>query len=72
MDAFRVYETIQLTTAGGPGTLSETLNIYITKVGFSFFEMGPAAAMAIFLTFLVIVIATVFVRKSGAFEELGR
>lgn len=70
MDAFRVYETIQLTTAGGPGTLSETLNIYIAKRGFSFFEMGPASAMAIFLAFLIIFIATIFVRKSGAFQEL--
>lgn len=70
MDAFRVYETIQLTTAGGPGTLSETLNIYIAKRGFSFFEMGPASAMAIFLSFLIIFIATIFVRRSGAFQEL--
>jgi len=72
MDAFRVYETIQLTTAGGPGTLSETLNVYIAKRGFSFFEMGPAASMALFLTFLIVFLATAFVRKSGAFKESVR
>jgi multiple sugar transport system permease protein len=70
MDAFRVYETIQLTTAGGPGTLSETLNVYVAKRAFSFFEMGPASAMGLFLAFLIIFIATIFVRKSGAFQEL--
>jgi multiple sugar transport system permease protein len=70
MDAFRVYETIHLTTAGGPGTLSETLNLYIAKRAFSFFEMGPSSAMALFLAFLIIFIATIFVRRSGAFQEL--
>lgn len=68
MDAFRVYETIQLTTAGGPGSLSETLNIYIAKRGFSFFEMGPASAMALFLTVLVVAISVAFVRLLAAFE----
>jgi multiple sugar transport system permease protein len=69
MDAFRVYEIIQLTTAGGPGNLSETLNVYIAKRGFSFFEMGPASAMAMILTFIIVAVGTVFVRQSSAFEE---
>lgn len=69
MDAFRVYETIQLTTAGGPGNLSEILNVYIARVGFSFFELGPASAMAMILTFIIISIGTIFVKQSGAFEE---
>jgi multiple sugar transport system permease protein len=70
MDAFRVYEIIQLTTAGGPGNLTETLNLYIARRGFSFFEMGPASAMAIILTIIIIVIGMIFVNKSGAFEDL--
>ncbi len=70
MDAFRVYETIQLTTAGGPGNLSEILNVYIARVGFSFFELGPASAMALILTFIIISIGTIFVKQSGAFEEI--
>jgi multiple sugar transport system permease protein len=69
MDAFRVYETIQLTTAGGPGNLSETLNVYIARVGFSFFELGRASAMAMILTFIIIATGTILVRKSSAFEE---
>lgn len=71
MDAFRVYETIQLTTAGGPGNLSETLNVYIAKRGFSFFEMGPASAMAIVLTLIIVAVGTILVRWSRAFEEVA-
>ena len=69
MDAFRVYETIQLTTAGGPGNLSETLNILLAKTGFSYFEMGPASAQALILTAIIIFVGTVFLRESGAFRE---
>lgn len=69
MDALKVYEVIQLMTAGGPGTSSETLNIYISKAGFSWFEMGYAAALGIFALYFIMFIAKFIINKTGLFQS---
>lgn len=69
MDALKVYEVIQLMTAGGPGSASETLNIYISKVGFSWFEMGYAAALGIFTLYFIMFIAKGIINKTGLFQS---
>lgn len=69
MDALKVYEVIQLMTAGGPGYASETLNIYISKVGFSWFEMGYAAALGIFTLYFIMFIAKAIINKTGLFQS---
>lgn len=69
MDALKVYEIIQLMTAGGPGSASETLNIYISKVGFSWFEMGYAAALGIFTLYFIMFIAKGIINKTGLFQS---
>ena len=69
MDALKVYEVIQLMTAGGPGTSSETLNIYISKAGFSWFEMGYAAALGIFALYFIMFIARFIINKTGLFQS---
>ena len=69
MDALKVYEVIQLMTAGGPGSASETLNIYISKVGFSWFEMGYAAALGIFTLYFIMIIAKIVIGKTGIFQS---
>lgn len=69
MDALKVYEVIQLMTAGGPGSASETLNIYISKAGFSWFEMGYAAALGIFTLYFIMFIAKAIINKTGLFQS---
>lgn len=69
MDALKVYEVIQLMTAGGPGSSSETLNIYISKVGFSWFEMGYAAALGIFTLYFIMFVAKAVINKTGLFQS---
>lgn len=69
MDALKVYEVIQLMTAGGPGSASETLNIYISKAGFNWFEMGYAAALGIFTLYFIMFIAKGIISKTGLFQS---
>jgi multiple sugar transport system permease protein len=61
MDSLKVYESIQLVTASGPGTSSETLNTYLATVGFNWFDMGYGSALGFiamnitsFLCFIVV------------------
>lgn len=67
MDSLKVYEIIQLMTSGGPGTSSETLNIYISKSGFSWFDMGYASALGIFTLYFVMFVANRIIRTTGIF-----
>lgn len=47
IDSLKTYDIIYSTTAGGPGTASETLNLYIFNTGLNYFHMGYASALAI-------------------------
>jgi multiple sugar transport system permease protein len=66
IDLLRFFDTIYITTQGGPGTASTTLNVYAYRTGFVYFRMGYAAALMITLMALVLLIVIVFnsVRRS--------
>ncbi len=57
IDALKTFDIIYVITEGGPGTASETLNVYAFKTGFVFFHAGSAATLLIFLLLVVLVIA---------------
>jgi multiple sugar transport system permease protein len=65
IDLLRFFDTIYITTQGGPGTASTTLNIYAYNTGFVYFRMGYASALMI--TLMAVVLITVvffnFLRK---------
>ncbi len=58
LDAFKVFEYVYAITRGGPGDSTETVQFLIYKVGFRFFRMGEASAMA-WLLLLVTLALTV-------------
>jgi multiple sugar transport system permease protein len=55
IDALKAFDTIFTMTQGGPGTASETINIYLYLQAFSFFRIGHASAVVV--VFFVIVVA---------------
>lgn len=59
VDALKTFDIIYVITGGGPGTATETLNVYAFKTGFEFFRAGYAAALLIFLMMLVLGVAIV-------------
>lgn len=46
MDAFRLFESVFVTTKGGPGDATNMLQLYAVKQGLEFFNVGYAAAIA--------------------------
>ena len=58
VDLLRFFDIIYVTTQGGPGSASTTLNIYAYKRGFEFFDMGKASAIMIVLLILVLAIVS--------------
>jgi multiple sugar transport system permease protein len=65
LDLARIFDIIWALTAGGPGTMTETISIYTYNQGFRQFETSYTAAIA----FLVIVILTVIV--TWAIRRMG-
>ena len=55
IDALKAFDTIFVITSGGPGTASETINVYLYLQAFSFYNIGYASAVTI--VFFVLIIA---------------
>jgi len=55
IDALKTFDTIYVITQGGPGTASETINLYLYLQAFSFYQVGKASAVVV--VFFVIVVA---------------
>lgn len=57
--AFQVFTQVFMMTRGGPGTASMVLVLHIYNLGFRFFQMGQASAVA-YILFSAIFIITIF------------
>lgn len=55
IDALKTFDTIYVITQGGPGTASETINLYLYLQAFSFYQIGKASAVVV--VFFVLVVA---------------
>lgn len=65
VDLLRFFDIIYITTQGGPGDASNTLNIYGFRVGFEFFNIGYASALMLTLTAIVFGAVLAFNRLRG-------
>ena len=67
IQCIRLFDTVKLMTDGGPGISTEILNVYITKVGFSWFDLGYASALAFIALNLGALVAMFFIRHTRTF-----
>jgi len=66
VDLLRFFDVIYITTQGGPGHASTTLNILAYRRGFEFFEFGYAAALMVTLSAIVFGSVLTFARLRKA------
>lgn len=57
IDALKTFDIIFVMTQGGPGQASETINLYLYSVAFSYFDMGYASAMVVVFFLLILACA---------------
>ena len=62
MDAFKLFDLVVLLTQGGPASSSETVAYYNYLVGFKYFNVGYAAALAYIQLIIIIIIANIFLK----------
>ena len=60
--ALKMFDQVVTLTGGGPGTSTETLAYFIFNVGFRWYDMGYASALAWILTLIMMFISIWYVR----------
>lgn len=61
VDAFRVFDSVFVTTGGGPGTSTNVLMFYAIKEGLNFFNVGKASAISNVALLCIALIAATFI-----------
>jgi multiple sugar transport system permease protein len=73
IDAVKSFDIIFAMTQGGPGTASETINLYLYSVAFIYYDVGYASAMAcvFFVLIIGLTAALLYVRQRTQWTQLG-
>ena len=69
LDMFTVFDEIMGVTAGGPGTSTEMVSIYIYKTSFRFQQFNIGAAMSVIFLIATVFIAIAILKHSFRAEE---
>lgn len=62
ISSFKVFETINIMTQGGPANASNTLVYYIYEYGFKFFRIGHASAAGVILLIVISIFTFIYFR----------
>ena len=62
MFALRAFDLIFVTTRGGPGRVTETISVYLYKVGFSQFNLGYSSALSVILLAFILAFSIFYAR----------
>jgi len=61
IDAVKSFDIIYAITQGGPGSASETINLYLFSTAFVYYDIGYASAIAIIFFALIVALAAVMI-----------
>ena len=73
IDAVKSFDIIFAITQGGPGSASETVNVYLYSVAFTYYDLGYGSAIAVILFLLVVALAALllYLRRRTMWTEIG-
>ena len=60
VESFKIFDKVFALTGGGPGHATETLSLFVHRLGFSFFEIGKASAASIIMVVIAGALAAVY------------
>ena len=71
IDALKTFDTIYVITGGGPGTASETINLYLYLQAFAFYNIGNASAVVVvfFVIILALALLLLYVRQRAKWVQ---
>ena len=67
------FDVIFAITQGGPGSASETINLYLYSVAFVYYDLGYGSAIAVIFFALIVALAAVllYLRQRTLWTEIG-
>ena len=73
IDAVKSFDIIFAITQGGPGSASETINLYLYSVAFVYYDVGYGSAIAVIFFALIVALAAVllYMRQRMHWNEIG-
>lgn len=73
IDALKSFDIIYAITQGGPGTASETINIYLYSVAFAYYDIGYGSALVVVFFMLIVALSLVLLhlRQRTKWTEVG-
>lgn len=73
IDAIKSFDIIYAITQGGPGTASETINLYLYSVAFAYYDIGYGSAIALVFFLMVVGLAVLllWLKQRTQWTELG-
>jgi multiple sugar transport system permease protein len=73
IDAVKSFDIIFAITQGGPGSASETINLYLYSVAFIYYDLGYGSAIAVVFFILIVVLAAVllYLRQRTVWTEIA-
>jgi multiple sugar transport system permease protein len=73
IDAVKSFDIIFAITQGGPGSASETINLYLYSVAFIYYDLGYGSAIAVVFFILIVMLTAVliYLRQRTAWTEIG-
>jgi multiple sugar transport system permease protein len=73
IDAVKSFDIIFAITQGGPGSASETINLYLYSVAFIYYDLGYGSAIAVIFFILIVLLTGVllYLRQRTAWTEIG-
>jgi multiple sugar transport system permease protein len=73
IDALKSFDIIFAITQGGPGSASETINLYLYSVAFVYYDVGYGSAIAVIFFVLIVALAAlmIYLRQRLHWAEIG-
>jgi multiple sugar transport system permease protein len=73
IDAVKSFDIIFAITQGGPGSASETINLYLYSVAFIYYDLGYGSAIAVVFFVLIVALAgaLLHLRQRTHWNEIG-
>ena len=69
--ALKMFDQVVTLTGGGPGQATQTLAYFIYNVGFRWYDMGYASALAWILTIVLMLVSILYVRMLLSDKKAG-
>jgi multiple sugar transport system permease protein len=69
IDALKAFDTIYVITQGGPGTASETINIFLYLQAFAYYNMGYASAVVVVFFALILALSALLLWSKTRFQS---